>query len=39
MEKKYTIGQAADYLNKSVNTLQRLDREQKLIAKRTDTPK
>ena len=37
MEKKYTIGQAADYLNKSVNTLQRLDREQKLIAKRTDT--
>lgn len=37
MEKRYTIGQAADYLNKSVNTLQRLDREQKLIAKRTDT--
>ena len=37
MEKKYTIGQAADYLNKSVNTLQRLDREQKLIAQRTDT--
>ena len=37
MEKRYTIGQAADYLDKSVNTLQRLDREQKLIAKRTDT--
>lgn len=37
MEKKYTVGQAADYLDKSVNTLQRLDREQKLIAKRTDT--
>lgn len=36
MEKKYTVGQAAEYLNKSVNTLQRLDREQKLIAKRND---
>ena len=36
-EKRYSVGQAAKYIGRSVSTMQRLDRDNELKAHRTDT--